>query len=105
MLKIVEQSWLLPPPPLLLGAGDAAWLPPTQCLGRLACAQLGSPGGLEDAAHIVFVCPLYAPIRYRYPELVFEGTLQDFFQQPPLPLARFACDCYYTFQSTPLGAP
>ena len=69
------------------------------------CAQLGGPGGLEDTAHIVFACPLYAPIRYRYPELVFEGTLQDFFQQPPLPLARFACDCYYTFQSTPLGAP
>ena len=51
-------------------------------------------GSIEDAGHIVFDCPLYAPERERWPDL-FAGppSLHAFFQQPALALAQFAAAC------------
>jgi hypothetical protein len=49
---------------------------------------------IEDARHIVFDCPLYAPERERWPAL-FAGppSLHAFFQQPPPALAQFTAAC------------
>ena len=74
-------------------------------LGRLArrareerlcphCPERGGPGGIEDAEHILFHCPLYAPERARWPELFTTALpLHEFFEQPDLPLAHFAEAC------------
>jgi hypothetical protein len=51
-------------------------------------------GGVEDVAHMVFDCPLFAPLREQYYTLFAqEHTLQSFFQQPAGPLAHFAAAC------------
>ena len=49
-------------------------------------------GSIEDARHIVFDCPLFAPERERWPAL-FAGppSLHAFFQQPAP--AQFTCPC------------
>ena len=72
------------------------------------CAGLGGPGGIESVHHILFECPLYAEARARYPQLCFAGppTLHKFlYHQPPLPLARFAADCYHIHRSASAAAP
>ena len=50
--------------------------------------------GVEDVAHVLFACPLYAPLRVRFADLFSqEHTLQSFFAQPPGPVAHFAAVC------------
>jgi hypothetical protein len=50
--------------------------------------------GVEDVAHMLFDCPLYAPQREQYPELFAQDhTLQTFFEQPAGPVAHFAAAC------------
>jgi hypothetical protein len=50
--------------------------------------------GVEDVAHMLFDCPLYAPQREQYPELFSQDhTLQTFFEQPAGPVAHFAAAC------------
>ena len=65
------------------------------------CPALDGPGGIEDTRHILFVCPLYAAERERWPELFHEFLglppasvpLSAFFQQSNTELAALAAAC------------
>ena len=65
------------------------------------CPALDGPGGIEDTRHILFVCPLYAAERERWPELFHEFLglppasvpLSAFFQQSSTELAALAAAC------------
>ena len=51
-------------------------------------------GGVEDVAHMLFGCPLYAPLRQQFGALFAEEhTVQSFLAQPAGPVARFAAAC------------
>ena len=56
-------------------------------------------GGTETVEHMLFPCPLYAPLRMRFADL-FEScttTLFDFMQQPAVRLARFVSACHHAW--------
>ena len=48
--------------------GRRTGTPREQCV----CPALDGPGGIEDTRHILFVCPVYAAERERWPELFHE---------------------------------
>jgi hypothetical protein len=56
------------------------------------CSHCG--GGVETVHHMIFDCPLYAPLRTRFSDLFCPlpeaCTLHAFFQQPAPRLASFA---------------
>ena len=58
------------------------------------CPLGRTEGRIEDACHIVFDCPLYAPERERWPDL-FAGppSLHAFLQQPAPSLAQLTAAC------------
>jgi hypothetical protein len=62
------------------------------------CPHCG--GGIETVEHMVFHCPLYAPLRSRFSDLFDPPppTLHAFFQQPAPRLASFAAACYRLWQ-------
>ena len=86
------------------GAEDTGRLRGQERQERLCphCPGLGGPGGIEDAFHMVFDCPLYSSARQRWAELPFElRSLHLLFEQArPEALARFAADCFHTHRKT-----
>ena len=62
-----------------------------------------SGGAVEDAAHMVFDCPSYAPLRARWADLFEEqpATLYSFLQQPPVRVASFVHACRMSTQPPP----
>jgi hypothetical protein len=66
---------------------------------RVPRAQRTCPpcqGGLEDVQHAMLVCPLYSPVRARFPDLVFEPTVHAFLEQDPVLIAAFVAECQHT---------
>ena len=57
-------------------------------------------GAVEDVQHVLFVCPLYSPVRARFPDLVFQPTVHAFLQQDPVLVAAFAAECHRTHTAT-----
>ncbi len=53
-------------------------------------------GGLEDVQHALFLCPLFSPVRARFPDLVFETTVHAFLEQDPVLIATFVVECQRT---------
>lgn len=54
--------------------------------------------GVEDVEHMLFVCPLYATVRARFPQLFAEQhSLHSFFGQAPGAVAHFAADSRRTW--------
>jgi hypothetical protein len=51
--------------------------------------------GVEDVEHVLFVCPLYSPLRARFPDLFLqpEPSVHAFLQQDPVLLSAFVADC------------
>ncbi len=63
---------------------------------RVPCAQRTCPhcqGGLGDMHHALFVCPLYMPVRARFPDLVFDPTVHAFLEQGPVLIVAFVAEC------------
>lgn len=57
-------------------------------------------GGIEDVSHIIFDCPLYAPVRHRWPDLFqIPHSLHLFLQQPAQRVASFATACRKKWQT------
>jgi hypothetical protein len=46
--------------------------------------------------HALFVCPLYSPVRARFPDLVFEPTVHAFLEQAPVLIAAFVAESQRT---------
>jgi hypothetical protein len=56
--------------------------------------------GIEDPAHMLFSCPLYAPLREHCPNLFSSPhTLHTFLQLPACDTARFASACHKQWQA------
>ena len=66
---------------------------------QVPCAQRTCPhcqGGIEDVQHVLFVCPLYASVRARFPDLVSQTTVHAFLRQDPVLVATFVAECQRT---------
>ena len=62
--------------------------------------------GVEDVAHMLFDCPLYAPLRAQYSELFSQDhTIQSFLGQPAGPVAHFAAACRRTWVAASRASP
>ena len=59
------------------------------------CPHCGS-AAVEDEAHMVFDCALYAGLRQRYADLFTLGdrNLGSFLSQDPVRVAQFVHQCY-----------
>jgi hypothetical protein len=62
--------------------------------------------GVEDVAHMLFVCPLYAPLREQYSVLFSQQhTVQSFFEQPAGPVAHFVAACRRVWKAASSAPP